>query len=197
MFAALREFLNPLAWFLSLGKGDTDNIKGEIQDLLQHSSASLKSLLELSDVLEPIPQPEFTKERFWPIANHCLAFFASPEAAHQARTHCTDIRRDVARINFTMAKILRTENLDWKGINNAFQNLIDADQSFLTEYADELTRIGDELNAIGKLLDGGNADAAWRKYDALRASLHGSKQALTNEIARMQNAHAHVHELLT
>jgi len=192
-----KEFLNPFAWFLSLGKGDIDHVKSEIADLLHHSSQSLRSLLELSQTLEDIPRSDFSKERFGPIANHCWWFFTTDRGLQKARTHCTDIQRDVARIKFKMAKILRTENQNWKGINDAFGRIMDADRVYLHNYEDELSRIGGELSAIDELLKKGATDAAWQRYGDLRSSLTQSRQSLSNEIAQMQKAQIHIHELLT
>jgi hypothetical protein len=192
-----RVFANPFGWFLSLGKADAKHIKEEIKDLLQHCSQSLRSLIELSDTLEQIPFDQFTKERFLPISNHCLWFFTSPEAAQKARTHCTDIERDVARIEFKMAKFLRTEDRNWKGINDAFHTLMDSDHQFLRQYATELERIGEELNTIEKLLNDHKKKQAWEAYNKLRSSLINSKKSFSNEISRMQSAQTHVHELLT
>jgi len=191
-----QEFLKPFGWFLTLGKGDTDQIKGEIDDLLQHSSQSLRSLIELGDTLEDIPLAQFTEQGFWRIANHCFWFFTSPQASQKARTHCTDIERDVARINFKVAKLLRTEGGDWKGINDAFRTLMDADHFFLNQYEQELASLGNELQAIGDLLMK-DAQAAWQRYDTLRSSLAKSRQGLSNEIANMQKAQTHIHKLLT
>ena len=193
----LKVLLSSLDWFLSIGKGDVEHIKGEIADLLQHSSQSLKSLLEMSDILEDIPMGDFSQQTFGPIANHCLWFFTSPHAAQQARTHCTDIQRDVARIKFKMAKILRTENQDWKGIDDAFRRLMDADHYYLHHYEMELGRIGSELSDIGNLLDKGKTKEAWQRYVDLRKSLTHSRKSLSREIAKMQQAQTHVHMLLT
>ena len=193
----LKVLLNPLDWFLSIGRGDAEHVKAEIADLLQHSSQSLKSLLELYTILEDIPRSYFSQQTFGPIANHCLWFFTSPDAVQQARTHCTDIKRDVARIKFKMAKILRTENLDWKGIDKAFNRLMDADYYYQHLYEMELHRIGIELNKINKLLSDDSVDSAYNQYVELRKSLTKSCDALSSEISKMQKAQTHVHELLT
>lgn len=197
LISHLKVLLNPLDWFLSIGKEDVEHVKAEISDLLLHSSQSLKSLLELYTVLEDILRNNFTQQTFGPIANHCFWFFTSPEAVQQARTHCTDIKRDVSRIKFKMAKILRTENQDWKGIDKAFNRLMDADHYYQHLYEMELWRIGDELRKIDKLLSEDAADAAYDQYVELRKSLTKSCEALSNEISKMQKAQTHVHELLT
>jgi hypothetical protein len=192
-----KELVNGFAWCLTLGQADTEHIKGEIEDLLMHCSQSLKSLLELTDTLKEIPLAQFTEQNFWPVANHCFWFFTSPGAAQKARTHCTDIQRDVGRITFRMAKILRTEDANWKGIDVAFRNLLHGDMDFLECYEGELQRIGDEVTEIGKLLTNKDVDKAWEKYNLLRSSLLSSRQALSQEIAMMQKAQTHIHALLT
>ena len=193
----LKENINAFNWFLRIGKQDVDNVKSEIADLLQHSSQSLKSLIELYTVLEDIPRNKFSKQTFGPIANHCLWFFTSPDAAQKARTHCSDIKRDVARIKFKMAKILRTENHDWKGIDSAFNRLMDADHYYLHLYEIELMRIGSELKKIDELLNKRKVDSAYDQYLELRKSLTNRYDALSNEISKMQKAQVHIHTLLT
>ena len=196
-FGTFKEFVSGFAWCLKLGKEDTEHIKGEIEDLLNHSSQSLKSLIELTDTVQEIPQAQFSQRTFGPVANHCRWFFTSPEAAQRARTHCTDVDRDIGRINFKMAKILRTEGADWKGIGVAFSALLDADRTFLNEYSEELERIGKELDAIDELLNRGDTESGWKRYTALRDSLLTSKRSLSDEIALMQKAQTHIHQLLT
>ena len=192
-----KEFVDGFAWCLKLGKSDTEHIKGEIEDLLTHSSQSFKSLIELTDTVQDIPQAHFNQQTFGPVANHCRWFFTSPEAAQKARTHCTDIQRDIGRINFKAAKILRTEGANFKGINGAFRNLVGGDINFLNQYSEELERIGKELDAIDGLLLKKDADTAWKRYTALRDSLLISKRSLSDEIALMQKAQTHIHQLLT
>lgn len=196
--AAFKAFLEPFGWFLTLGKTETDHIKQEIQDLLQHSSQSLRSLIELTETLREVPAADFDMNSFSKIVNACLVFFTSPEAAQKARTHCTDIERDTKRITFKMAGFLRAEDGDWKGLNQAFQALlIKADWTFLDQYAKELERIGGELKAIEGVLQRGDRNAAWARYNALRTSLMTTKWDLANEIARMQQAETHIRSLLT
>ncbi len=196
-WTTFKEFVDGFAWCLKLGKADTEHIKGEIEDLLNHSSQSLKSLIELTDTVQDIPQAQFNQQTFGPVANHCRWFFTSPDAAQKARTHCTDIGRDIGTINFKMAKILRTEGGDWNGISAAFSALLDADKDFLNQYSEELERIGKELDDLGELLHRGDAEPAWKRYTALRDSLLTSKRSLSDEIALMQKAQTHIHELLT
>src|SRR4029434_1737308 len=192
----LPDLLSPLGWLARLGKGDSDHVKAEIADLLQHSSQSLLTLNDLDETIVEVAAEDFAT-KFWPIATHCYWFFTSPEAAQKARTHCTDIQRDVARINFKMAKVLRTEGLDWQGISQAFADLLNADQNYLFEYEAELTRLGTELRAIEQLVTSGDIQRAWDQYQALRLSIQTSRRKLSDQIALMQKAQTNVHSLLT
>jgi len=192
-----REFLRGLGWFLNLGKSDTEHVRREITDLLEHTSQSLQSLLELSNALEDIPLERFNSETFWPIHMHCLNFFTSPDALRRARTHCTDIERDVARINFKMARILRTEVGNWKGVDDAFRILSSADATFLEKYEQEPRRIGKELDDISGLLKRNEQREAWERYRTLRSSLMQDRVALRDEFARMDEAEDYIRRLLT
>jgi hypothetical protein len=96
-----------------------------------------------------------------------------------------------------MAKVLRKENLDWKGISQAFSELEDADLNYLAEYEKELTRLGAELQAIGTILNSGGTQRAWDQYEALRTSIQTSRQAMSNQIGLMRMAQTNIHSLLT
>lgn len=87
--------------------------------------------------------------------------------------------------------------MDWKGINNSFATLVDADYEFLEHYENELERIGDELGKIGQLLDNGNTQNAWEAYDKLRTSLMNDRASLRKEFDRMDKAETHIRELLS
>ncbi len=187
----LPELFSPLNWLNNLGKGDADHVKTEVAELLQHSSQSLRTLIDLDQTFVEIPREDFAS-KFWPISAHAYWVFTSPEAAQRARTHCTDIQRDVARINFKMAKVLRVEGVDWRGINHAFAELLDADRDYLFEYEKELTRLGKELKEIEQMLGEKDTQQAWDRYQTLRTSIQTSRRQLSDQIALMQKAQTHL-----
>ena len=115
--------------------------------------------------------------------------------AHSAVT--SDIERDVARINFKMARILRTEVGNWKGVDDAFRILSSADATFLEKYEQELRRIGKELDDISGLLKRNEQREAWERYRTLRSSLLQDRVALRDEFARMDEAENYIRRLLT
>jgi hypothetical protein len=197
MFTSLKEFVEPLEWFLILGASDTKHIRSELQDLLHHTSQSLKSLIELSEVLEDIPRESFDLKSFGPVYTHCRSYFTSPDGAQEARTHCTDIVRDINRINFKVAKYLRTEWGTWKGLNRAFEKLENADSTFLEEFEKELTRIDDQLREIFHLVESGKGDEAWNRYQDLRLSVLKGRDNLRDELKKLSEAERHIRRILT
>ena len=197
MFGSLKEFVGPLEWFLTLGASDTKHIRNELQDLLHHTSQSLKGLVNLSEVLDDIPLENFDLKSFGPVYVHCQSYFTSPAGAQEVRTHCTDILRDVNRINFKLAKYLRAEGGDWKGLNHAFEKLENADLTFLEEFENELVRIGDQLRAIFHLIDSGKAEEGWNRYQELRLSVLKGRDSLRHELKKLSEAEVHIRRILT
>ena len=197
MFGSLKDFLGPLEWFLKLGAADTQHIRTELQDLLHDTSQSLKGLIELSEVLEDIPQEKFDLKSFGPVYTHCQSYFTSPEGAQEARTHCTDIVRDINRINFKVAKYLRAEGGDWKGLNHAFEALKNADMTFLDEFEKELVRIGERLRSIFQLVTSDKAREAWKQYEDLRLSVLQGRDSLGQQLKKLAEAENHIRRILT
>jgi hypothetical protein len=194
---ALKEFLGPLSWFLTLGKSDTDHLRAELQDLLHHTSQSLKSLIELSEALYEIKREDFNMESFAKVYAHCLNNFVGPDSLQKVRTHCTDIQRDLNRINFKVVKYLRAELGTWKNLNNSFRRLADADDDFLKYFQDDMERIESKLRIVFQLLNEGKTDDAWSDYCALRASLLQDHDQVREELQKLAEAENHIRRLLT
>lgn len=204
--AALQKSLGPLGWFLTLGASDTRQIRAQLQDLLQHTGRSLQTLIELNLVLAPIKKSAFSKSTFGPVYVHCQTHLTSPEAAEKARSHCTDIARDVGRINFIAAKYLRTDlsaqSGGWKGINDAFRELMDADAAFLDKFSAELVRLGDRLKSIFNTVTRPRVTKvelhdAWREYESLRVDLVKDHSSLKKERDKLLEAENHIRRVLT
>jgi hypothetical protein len=191
---AIKEFLGPLQWFLTLGKSDTDHIHNELQDLLHHTSQSLKTLTELSEVMYEIKREEFNMESFGKIYAHCLNnLIGFPEA----RTHCTDIQRDLNRINFKLTKYLRAEWGTWKSLNKTFERLASADEDFLRYFEEDLKKVEERLRTVFRLLDNEHKEEAWKEYQVLRASLLQDHDQVRTELRKLAEAENHVRRVLT
>ncbi len=194
--AAVKELGETFLWFLTLGKSDVKEIRDELQDLLSHCSQTLKSFGELTEALYQMKPQEFTEASFLPVYFHCINNYTSPDAARRARSHCTDIRRDIERINFKLTKILRTEIGSWRSLDEAFKKVSDADQDFLDHFERDMSLVDNELTQIVSLLRG-DPQEAWHRYEQLRSTLLADRAELRNEFKNMQQAEDHIRRVLT
>jgi hypothetical protein len=193
---AIKRLGQTFGWFLQLGAADAKQMRDELQDLLDHCSQSIKALAELVESLYEIRSDAFSEDTFRPIFLHCVQNFTSPEAARRARSHCTDIDRDVSRIQFKAVKILRSDNLQWKNIDSQFAIVHDADGDFLDLFERDMRLVNSELQEILNLVQTDRGQA-WQKYDQLRAALLADLAALRTEFDKMRQAEDHIRRLLT
>ncbi len=163
-FRGAHEIQKGVSWLSGLGREETQHVRDELLELLLHCRASLKSVLDVAAALELIPKDELDEQRFWSIYWHYTGVFTTPRAAENERTHCSDIAKDVRRINFKMARVLRTELSSWRGIGEAFEMLISADEDFLQTHAQEMIRVREEVDKILRDLGNGEQASAWKKY---------------------------------
>ena len=168
----------------------------ELQDLLNHCSQTIKSSAELAESLYKLKPEEFSEDTFLPVYFHCVTNYTSPEAARHARSHCTDIMRDVERIKFKVTKILRTEIGHWTSLDEAFAKFSNADDDFLDQFEKDMQLVDAELQQIFNLIQT-NQQAAWQKYDQLRITLAADLAKLSGEFRKMREAEDHVRKVLT
>jgi ElaB/YqjD/DUF883 family membrane-anchored ribosome-binding protein len=192
---AAKELGEALLWFLTLGKSDAKQIRDELQDLLSHCSQTLKSMGELTEALYKIKLKDFKKE-FPATFFHCTTNFTSPDAARRARSHCTDIKRDVERINFKVTKILRTEIGSWKSLNEAFKKFARADDDFLDQFENDMAKVDKELLEILRMMNK-KPKEAWQRYEQLRSGLLDDIDELKEEFNTMRKAENHIRLVLT
>jgi hypothetical protein len=185
-----------LLWLLTLGESDTKQVRQEIEDLLVHTTATLKSLVELSDALNSLDQGSFNDKSFGPVFMHCAFNYTSPEAVVKARTRCTDIQRDISRILFRLAKILRTDLGKWSEVDDGFGELMNADLTFLERFESDMRQLNEGLEDVLKTIPQDRA-AAWKKFESLRESLLEGMRQLRSEIETMKKADKHIRILLS
>lgn len=195
--AALQTVLEPLGWFLTLGKSDTKEMRTEIAELLHHTGQSVRTLIELEMTLAGLKEQEFTKEAFYDAYLHCKYSYTGNEAPELARTHCSDIRRDVRRISFKAAKLFRTEWGEWKNVAKSFSKLEDADLQFLKEFGSALRRVDAELDAINETLQNDDKAGAWKRFSALRDDIRKDVESLRAVTERLRQAEDHILTVLT
>lgn len=149
---SFKAFTDPLAWFLTLGKSDTQQMRDEIEDLLHDTRKSIQTLIELDQILASFDKRKFNEKTFYEVYLHCTYTYTGADAPEQARTHCRDVVRDVRRISFKEAKVPHVEWGQWKEIDKSFAVLVNADQTFLDDFAKSLRQLDKELDAIKNLL---------------------------------------------
>lgn len=151
---------------------------------------------ELTEALYKIKPEKFTQETYLPVYFFCINNYTNPEAARIARSHCTDITRDVDRINFKLTKILRAEVGSWKSLDQAFDNFIHVDEDFLYQFEKDMAEVDKVLTEIVRLLQY-DPEAAWRKYEDLRSALLADLAELREAFKNMRKAENHIRRLLT
>lgn len=191
-----KELAKGLQWLSSLGESDTKKVRDELQDLLLHCSQTLKSFVQLAEVLYEIKKEAFNTESFLDVFFHCSANYTSPEGARKARSHCTDIQRDIQRIKFKLAKVLRSELGQWSSVDEDFSKLVDADEDFLDSFETDMERVQRELEQILELIES-DTESAWERYESLRTSLIKSVSGLRKELRTMERAENHIRRMLT
>jgi hypothetical protein len=182
-------------WFLNIGASDAKKVRDELQDLLNHCAQTIKSAVELGETLYQVKSEDFSEDTFRPIFFHCVKNYTSPEAARQARSHCTDIERDVARIKFRLTRLLRADNLQWNSLDQAFARFSDADGDFLVQFERDMQLVQSELQEI-LTLTRTDPQQAWQKYEQLRETLTADLAKLTGELKKMRDAEDHIRRIL-
>jgi hypothetical protein len=195
--AALKAFLGPLAWFLTLGKSDTEQMRAEIGDLLHDTGQSIRTLLELEEILSGVDKRRFSERTFSQVYFHCRYTYTGADAPERAWTHCGDILRDLRRISFKAAKLLRTEWGEWSQIDESFNVLADSDRRFLYDFGRALQKLGEELDTVLGLLKEGQKQLAWSRFTSLREELRRDVAGLQDVVTALRKADDHVRAVLT
>ena len=195
--ASLTKIGKALGWFLTIGKTETKEMRDAILDLLRHSSQSIRTLVELQATLNGPAKEMFTEKAFIDIWIHCKYALTGNDAPELARTHCTDIMRDLRRINFIAAKTLRTELGSWSDVDSWFADLRSADADFLESFATCLRTIDVALDEIQSEFKASRPDGAWTKFVALRKAIDNDVQNLNDTVGQMRRADDHIRAVLT
>lgn len=199
---SLRQYINPLKWFMDLGKEDTEHIRDELCDLLHHAGESLRTFSQLLEAMYDIPRPDFDAKSFSKIYFYCFNNFTGSHITHKVRTHCTDITRDVNRITFKVEKYLRAEDAKWKSLNKSFKKLMSGDNKFLSIFENDLKDVNTKLKEIFDILHDKNltlqmVDDAWNRYQSQRKRLMDIHSKLPEPFEQLKEAEQHIREILT
>lgn len=150
MFGAddIRKAQGILAWINNLGADDTAKIKGELSDLVFHATASLKTILEIIELLENFDADTFDPPEFKALYQACRRFYLDPDALNKCRTHCSDLHRDADRIDFKLAKVGRTEGARISELNGLISEVAVSEDAYLQSFDVNIKYLENTLNDI-------------------------------------------------
>jgi hypothetical protein len=155
MFGAddIRKAQGILAWINNLGADDTAKIKGELSDLVFHATASLKTILEIIELLENFDADTFDPPEFKALYQACRRFYLDPDALNKCRTHCSDLHRDADRIDFKLAKVGRTEGARISELNGLISEVAVSEDAYLQSFDVNIKYLENTLNDIKYRVD--------------------------------------------
>lgn len=191
----IKPIFDGLAWLMTLGEQEIKHVKDETQELLGHLSKSLKSLWEITTEVARLSDQDF-KDGFAEVYHYFKLFYYDPEPFEKARTHCSDLRRDIGRIEFKLANLLRTDIGNWSKAEQALQLELLEDYCYINEYRKNFELLNTRLNDIHSLLRQGKDDEALKAYQALRTDLSGDLDHLNIYIQRMREADTYIRQIV-
>ena len=193
--ATVKPVVDGIIWLASLGAAEIRQVKDETQELLRHLARSLKSLWEVTREVTKLSDESF-KSEFPGVYDYFKRFYYDLDAFEGARTHCSDLKRDIGRITFRLAVFLRTDIGKW---SEAYQQLnlgLLDDAVYMHDYRENYELLNTRLNEISELHRQGKDQAALEAYRVLRSELSGDLDHLNNYIDRMRKSDTHVREIV-
>ena len=193
--ATVKPIVDGIVWLASLGASEIKHVKDETQELLTHLARSLKSLWEVTREVAKLSDQSFQSE-FPGVYDYFKKFYYDLEAFEGARTHCSDLKRNVGRITFRLSVFLRTDIGKW---SQAYQQLnlsLLEDVSYMHEYRENFELLNTKLNAIQSLLQEGKHADALNAYQILRNDLSRDLDHLNNYINSMRKSDSYIRELV-
>ena len=189
---SIKEIANAFKWILGIGKDDIKHVRDETEELLHHLSKSVKSLRQVVSEVTSLSESEFDDKRFSKIYDHFKLFYLYPEHQDKARTHCSDLQRDIGRIEHKLAHVLRTDLGKWKLAKNALGCIIDGDLAILESYSDCIKDLDSRLKRIQADLESGHESRARESYLQMKKDLSADIEELRSAIQIMREADAHI-----
>jgi DNA repair exonuclease SbcCD ATPase subunit len=184
-----------LDWLLTLGARDVKHVKEQIKELISHLSASAVSLWDATKEISRLQENQFNKQSFIDVYDYFTGFYFAPEHISAARTHCTVVARDLERIKFKLAKILRTDLGKWKEADTQFQAIIDADEEILKTYQTSIEELKTHLDQIKADFDARRPAAAKKSYFGLKEKVRSDLNAMKKTLSKIEAAYNHIERI--
>ncbi len=196
-FNAFLNLINPLSWISNLGKDDTQKLKEELEDLLNHSTQSLRTILEISKLLDMIDLIKMDKRNFVEMYYNIKDLYIGDQVSDKIRSHCTDIERDIQRINYKASIRLRSEIKDYKDVKIAFNVLIGADGMYICQIKHFIDELNGELDKAFKCVNDNSIDKAKEIILNFRNRMDIAIKSIESIINEMKKAENNIRGSLT
>jgi hypothetical protein len=181
-----------LEWFVTLGRSELRQVRGDAEELLGDLR---KSLVNLWDVATEVTRPEpsdLTMQTFQPVYDYFTRFYLNPENISAARTHCGYVERDIDRLTFKLGTLLHSDLGRWSEAKMHLSDVIANDVVLVTAYDRSIAEIHQHLQAIDIALRAGDVATARTTYAAMRKSLRPDIQKIEKFVAAMEKANQHL-----
>jgi soluble cytochrome b562 len=194
--SSIKEIVSQLSWLLTLGASETKHVKTQLEELVHHLSASLVSLWDATCEITRLTEADFTKDRFEVVHDYFFSFYLAPGQISKARTHCAEVKRDIQRIKFKLARILHTDVGKWADAEERFRRIVDEDGIILSSYQHCMDELKRHLDTIHDSLKQGNLDAAKRDYFSLKNSLRDDIAEMDQGVKTMEATLEHIRGII-
>lgn len=181
-----------LEWFLTLGRSELRQVRGDAEELLNDARKSLVSLWDVATEVTRIDPDDLTKQNFKAVYEYFTQFYLNPENISAARTHCGYVKRDVQRLTFKLGKLLNTDLGRWKEAETHLNDIIVNDPVFIGSYDRSITEIHEHLQAINESFRAGDVPKARKQYATMCKSLRPDIMQLKELVTTMEKANQHL-----
>jgi hypothetical protein len=193
----VRKAVDVFSWVKNLGAKDTEKIRNELNDLIFHASTSLKTILEIVEIIEDFDSDRFDTSEFRSLYKVCRRFYLDPDALEKCRTHCTDLFRDANRIEFKLAKYGRTENVNVSELNQLIDDVGIAEDEYLQSFDENIKYLEESLDNINASIDKNDLSNAKNIFVQLRSRMLEDLTELRDAKKGMAEAENHIRKILT
>jgi len=190
-----RPIVEGLNWMITLGSSEIKNVKVEMRELLGHLSKSLLSLWDVTQQVSSLSDEHFANG-FESVYTYFKRFYYDPENLERARTHCTDVSRDVDRITFKLSMLFRTNLGKWSDAEECLRLCLLGDASYIEEYNKNFETLNRELSTVHALVREGKEEEAEQAYRGLRQRLCDDMDHLNAYIKRLREADDHIRRIV-
>lgn len=188
----VQKTITALDWILSLGKSELIYVQSQTTSLIHELSMSLTSLWEITSDISSIPKAEFNAERFGAIYDYFYTFYLSNDNIASARTHCSNVVREVKRIKFKLGKLLHTDLGRWQEADQKLDLMQLTDGLILKEYDACLSNLYSRLQDIRFDIENNDIASGLQAYLSLKQDLEVDIEQLRLGVKKMEAALNHV-----